>query len=184
MRANSSADQGFTLIEVLVTMLILAIGLLGLAGLHSTMLRSELEALQRTQAMLLVEDMANRLRTNPKDARVAGNYEGEYGSGSGLVCAAATPVDVDLCAWDTALKGASVETEGGAEVGAMIGARGCVERISGAANTQVLLRVTVAWQGLSSTAAPELPCGEGEFGDDDGMRRAASVVVALAYLGV
>lgn len=66
----------------------------------------------------------------------------------------------------------------------MIGARGCVERISGAANTQVLLRVTVVWQGLTSTVAPELPCGEGEFGDDDAMRRAASVVVALAYLGV
>lgn len=184
MHSSSLKYHGFTLIEVLVTMLILVIGLLGLAGLHSTMLRSELEALQRTQAMLLVEDMANRLRTNPKDAREVGNYEGVYGVGSDLVCATATPVDVDLCAWDTALKGAAVEASGGAEVGAMIGARGCVERLSGATNTQVMLRVTVAWQGLSSTAAPELPCGEGEFGDDDGMRRAASVVVALAYLGV
>lgn len=175
--------RGFTLIEVLITLLILAIGLLGLAGLQSRMLRSELEALQRTQAMLLLEDMANRVRSNPSEARAVGSfYLDEYGTGSGLGACAAE--QTDKCAWDAALKGAAVEASGGENIGAMIGARGCVERISGSDTSQVLLRVTVVWQGFSSTVAPEQSCGQGAYGDDDGMRRAVSVVVALAYLGV
>lgn len=184
MFASSRKNRGFTLIEVLVTLLILAIGLLGLAGLHTTMLRTELEALQRSQAILLLEDMANRLRSNPAVARNAASaYLGEYGVGTSLADCS-SPVNADKCAWDTALDGAAVESSNGENIGAMIGARGCVERLSGGASTQVLLRVTVAWQGLSPTVAPELSCGEGDYGDDDSLRRAVSVVVALAYLGV
>ncbi|MBB6341230.1 type IV pilus assembly protein PilV [Pseudomonas fluvialis] len=182
MFAISLKNGGFTLIEVLVTLLILAIGLLGLAGLHTTMLRTELEALQRTQATLLLEDMANRLRSNPAQAR-ANAYLGEFGVGTNLADCG-SPVNADKCAWDRALDGAAVENSDGDNIGAMIGARGCVEHLSGGANTQVLLRVTVAWQGLSPTVAPELSCGEGDYGDDDSQRRAVSVVVALAYLGV
>lgn len=184
MPTSIPKNSGFTLIEVLVTLMVLAIGLLGLAGLHTAMLRTELEALQRTQAILLLEDMANRLRSNPAVARTAASaYLGEYGVGTSLADCG-SPVNADKCAWDRALDGASVERAGGENVGAMIGARGCVERLSGSANTQVLIRVTVAWQGLSPTVAPELTCGDGDYGDDDSLRRAVSVVVALAYLGV
>ncbi len=44
------ASRGFTLIEVLVTIVILAVGLLGLALLQTTSLNNQLEAYQRAQA--------------------------------------------------------------------------------------------------------------------------------------
>ncbi|MNG41948.1 hypothetical protein D3C85_1817090 [compost metagenome] len=66
----------------------------------------------------------------------------------------------------------------------MIGARGCIETVSSSATSEVILRVTVVWQGMSPTVAPSLACGEGEYGDDDRMRRAVSMLVTLAYLGV
>ena len=62
-------NGGFTLIEVLVTFFIMAIGLLGLAGLQLTTLQSQLEGYHRAQAILLVEDMANRVKVNAVAAR-------------------------------------------------------------------------------------------------------------------
>jgi len=57
--------QGFTLIEVLVTLVVLAIGLLGLAGLQASSLKHNNNAYQRTQATLLAYDILDRMRANP-----------------------------------------------------------------------------------------------------------------------
>lgn len=66
---NYRHQQGLGLIEVLVSVLILAIGLLGLAGLQTQSLRFNNEAYFRTQATLLALDMADRLRANQDTAR-------------------------------------------------------------------------------------------------------------------
>jgi type IV pilus assembly protein PilV len=63
---NKSA--GFTLIEVLIAMLVLAVGLLGLAGLQVISLRNNQSAYNRSQATQLAYDMADRIRANPSDA--------------------------------------------------------------------------------------------------------------------
>jgi type IV pilus assembly protein PilV len=55
---------GFTLIEVLIAMLLLAIGLLGLAALQTSTLRSNLAAYNHGQATQLLYDMADRVRAN------------------------------------------------------------------------------------------------------------------------
>lgn len=178
--------QGFTLIEVLVTLLILAVGLLGLAGLNARMLNGQFEAYQRSQALRLVEDMSSRIRNNPKAAR-----KGDYGSTkvfgvSAETCATAYSVDYDLCTWSEALRGVGVSTnaETPQQLGSIIGARGCVENISGAVtNKQAVVRVTVAWQGLTPSVAPASGCGKGAYGDDDSLRRTVSVDVVLAFLG-
>ncbi len=60
MKTNS----GFTLIEVLISMLVLAVGLLGLAGLQATSLRYNQSAYNRSQATQLVYDMTDRMRAN------------------------------------------------------------------------------------------------------------------------
>ncbi|MDE2388510.1 MAG: type IV pilus modification protein PilV, partial [Betaproteobacteria bacterium] len=60
--------RGVSLIEVLVTMVVLAVGLLGLAGLQIRLQSSELESYQRTQALILLEDMTNRISTNRANA--------------------------------------------------------------------------------------------------------------------
>lgn len=180
-----SAQSGFTLIEVLVTLLILAIGLLGLAGLQSRMLTAELEAYQRSHALVLVQDMVNRVNANRAEARKSA-YSGPtaYGTDTDYVCDTGTAVGRDLCEWSEALQGATTVDNADASVGAMIGARGCIETLSGSATSEVVLRITVVWQGMSPTVAPSLDCGKGEYGDDDRMRRAASMLVTLAYLGV
>lgn len=57
-------SKGFTLIEVLIAMLVLAIGLLGMAALQTYTLRSNLSAYHRGQGIQLLYDMADRMRAN------------------------------------------------------------------------------------------------------------------------
>jgi len=182
-----SAQAGFSLIEILVTILILAIGLLGLAGLQTKMLTTEFEAFQRSQALVLAQDMVNRINANRIAARNLAYSTGSpvYGNGNTLGDSGCTQTDMaarDLCLWSQSLKGAGI-VDGGNAVGAMIGARGCIETVSGSATSEVVLRVTVAWQGMSPSIAPSLACGQGAYGADDRMRRAVSMLVTLAYLG-
>jgi len=77
---NSMANsKGFSLLEVMVTLLILSVGLLGLAGLQAQSLRFNHFALMRGQASMLAYAMADRMRAN-RFAIVtdAGNYVGSY----------------------------------------------------------------------------------------------------------
>lgn len=60
----NSKQQGFTLIEVLVTAVLMAVGLLGMASLQLTTLRSNQEAYNRSQATQLAYDIADRMRAN------------------------------------------------------------------------------------------------------------------------
>jgi len=61
-------NTGFTLIEVLIAMLVLAVGLLGLAGLQATSLRNNQSAYNRSQATQLTYDLADRMRANFTEA--------------------------------------------------------------------------------------------------------------------
>jgi type IV pilus assembly protein PilV len=56
--------NGFTLVEVMVTMVIMSVGLLGMAGLQITGLKSTSGAGNRTSAAILVSDLAERMRGN------------------------------------------------------------------------------------------------------------------------
>src|SRR5690606_15802942 len=56
--------KGFTMIEILVTLVILMIGLLGIAGLMAQGQRASFEAYQRQQALALANDMAERVKAN------------------------------------------------------------------------------------------------------------------------
>jgi type IV pilus assembly protein PilV len=66
-------QNGFTLIEILVSMVILAIGLLGLAGLQMTSLRHNLSSYHRSQATQLAYDMADRMRVNIINSKLGSN---------------------------------------------------------------------------------------------------------------
>lgn len=61
--------SGFTLLEVLIAILVLAIGLLGLAGLQVAGLRADHSAFHRSQAVMLAYDILDLLRANRQDAR-------------------------------------------------------------------------------------------------------------------
>jgi len=72
-RKKSTSQEGFTLIEVMVALVIFTVSLLGLAGLQAAALRDNHVANLNTIATQLAEDMAERLRANP-----AGVSNGSY----------------------------------------------------------------------------------------------------------
>lgn len=66
---SKSAQSGATLIEVLIAIVVLSIGLLGLAGLQVTSIQSNYSAYYRSQATVLAYDYADRMRTNREVAK-------------------------------------------------------------------------------------------------------------------
>ncbi len=65
---SRSSERGATLIEVLVALLVLSVGLLGLAGLQMTSLQSNQSAYYRSQATVLAYDITDRMRANRTEA--------------------------------------------------------------------------------------------------------------------
>lgn len=68
------ASAGFSLVEVLVALLVLSIGLLGLAALQTTGLKFNQQSYQRTQATLQAYDILDRIRANPL-GKTSGKYD-------------------------------------------------------------------------------------------------------------
>ena len=68
-----SREPGFSILEVLVAVLILSVGLLGLAGLQTLSLKSNVSAAQRSIATQLAYDMSDRMRANQASV-LSGDY--------------------------------------------------------------------------------------------------------------
>ncbi|WP_440106932.1 type IV pilus modification protein PilV [Acidovorax sp. BL-A-41-H1] len=175
MKPLCRSQRGAALIESLVSMLIVAFGVLGFVGLQGRTAVANLEGYQRSQALILVNDMAERLRLNPGNAAM---YIVEnVGAAEPSFCANSTVrAQQDVCAWRQSILGAG-EKEGNALVGAVANARGC---ISSPASDQYL--VALAWQGLQATGSPAASCGRDTYARED-TRRVVSVVVQIARLG-
>lgn len=84
-RSLQARGAGFSLVEVLVAVLVLSIGLLGLAGLQIASVRANDSARLRTQATLAAYDLADRLRADPASL---------FAGGEGIRAAA---LDADAC---------------------------------------------------------------------------------------
>lgn len=183
--ALNTHQRGTTMLEVLITIVILAIGLLGLAGLQTRLQSSEVEAYQRSQALVLMDDMANRIATN---RNAAAAYVTASPLGAGIACPTSTTTRqaIDAGEWCQALQGAA-ETSGTSSVGAMVGGRGCVESIG---SGQYM--ITVAWQGLTPISAPPsaVACGQNLYNSatagakcvNDLCRRVLTTIVSVATL--
>ena len=184
--ADPGAGNGFSLIEVLVALVITALGLLGLAALQAKLQLSGIESYQRAQALLLVQDMGDRIATNRKNAGAYVTTSGTLGTGDTPAsdCSTLTTIALrDRCEWSKTLQGAA-EKAGTEQRGAMTGARGCVQDLGNASYL-----VSVAWQGLIPLAAPAgVTCGAGLYGAsgtpcaDDKCRRAVSTIVRIGTL--
>ena len=171
------SSRGFTLIEVLICLVILAFGMLSLARAMANATLDELESFQRSQAMVIAQEMIERMNANRKEAI---QYVGDYTVPSvASDCALeATIVARDQCEFRNKLRG--VDTLDGAKaIGAPIAARGCIIETAPGSNMYV---VAIAWQGLKSTGAPDSACGENAF-DQEEHRRVFSTVVRMATLG-
>lgn len=107
-------NTGFTLIEVLIAMLVLAVGLLGLAGLQATSLRNNQSAYNRSQATQLAYDLADRMRANVTAAITTSTYttilplSTATAKANCLTTAGCIPADMaenDLYEWNCAVAG-------------------------------------------------------------------------------
>ena len=92
-------EKGFSLVEVLVALVLLSIGLLGLAGLQTRGVRDNHGAYLRTQATLCAKDLVDRMRAN-RPAALAGDYNVEFGVASP---AGDTVAAQDLIQWQELL---------------------------------------------------------------------------------
>jgi type IV pilus assembly protein PilV len=193
---NLAQQRGLSLIEVLVSLLILVLGLLGMIGLQARAQIGTFESYQRGQALIIAQDMADRLMINrlavscyaiTTDTAAGTPYLGTGYTGTPTCVTTAgtaamqTLAANDLIAWNNALKGAS-ETLGGAQVGGLLGARGCISFDS----TTSRYRISVAWQGMARTVAPTAgdtaaTCGKDLYGSE-AERREVNITLMIATL--
>lgn len=158
------SQSGFTLIEVLITGVILAAALLAISGLQTTAANVEYESYQRAHAVIVAEDMIARINANRAHAAdyVTGT-SAYWGSGDAQPASCSgSGATLDQCEWSNLLKGSSVSESGQAQPG-MRNAVGCIV----ASSTANEYFVVVAWQGQNkSSASKPSTCGSGLYGDD------------------
>lgn len=177
--STKDRQRGATLIELLVAMLITAFGLLGLVGLQSRTAVTNLEGYQRAQALVLVNDIAQRINLNRKNAD--SYIADDIGATDPGTCTTVPGAARDLCEWAQLLRGAA-EQRGSTKLGAMMGARGCVART--VTNTVINPNeyiVSVVWQGVQASGPTPLTCGTGQYPDEN-LRRGVSVVIRIGVL--
>jgi type IV pilus assembly protein PilV len=191
-------QNGMLMIEVLITILIVSIGLLGIGA---TFARSQLvsdEAYQRNQAVSIAHQLSEQLSTNRTEAAkaqtsayVTGVSGALIAGDSGFVraasCTACTTAQMaanDLTSFHDAIVGAQ-KTQGATKVSALIGALGCVEYLGPALGAPVDVtnppryRISVVWQGRQASAETvnATLCGSGLYGA--GLRRVISIEVQV-----
>jgi type IV pilus assembly protein PilV len=104
IRAAQDRSRGFTLVESLVALVVLSIGMLGIAALHVEGLRSARTALTRTTAVTLAADMADRIRANRTtpasyEAAVTGDDINDKCQPAGAGCTADELARHDKATW-------------------------------------------------------------------------------------
>ena len=142
--------RGFTMIEVLVTLVILLFGLLGIAGMMAKGQRAAYEALQRQQALAMVADMAERIlgnRTQAAAYATAAPLTQPAGASYGLyyadllknsitncasaTCSADALKSYDIAMWEGLMLGYSERLVAGTtSVGGILNANGCIVELA------------------------------------------------------
>ncbi|PKI14285.1 type IV pilus modification protein PilV [Colwellia sp. 12G3] len=180
-----NTQQGMTFIEVIVAFVIIVTGILGAVAMQATAKQGSFDAMQRSLASSLAQDIVARMRAhapslNPNLALIT-YARTDYGAGldavptnrcSGVTtCTAAEMAANDIFEWERALMGADT-TAGATNVGGLVGGRGCITQ-NGNAYT-----VVVSWQGRTETV-------DAGTGDDacgiNGRKRRQVVVQAFIF---
>jgi type IV pilus assembly protein PilV len=193
-RINRSSQEGFGLVEILITLLVMSVGILGVLGMQITAKQTNYDAIQRTTASQLVFDMVERMRANPTalatyipGVAIGGESLGGTGSPPANTCSAspgcspALLATYDLWQWETLIDGVAEVSDGGAAVGGLVNPRACITGPAGGGTG--LYTVTVVWRGSKASANPTLnTCGEGLdlYGIGEVNRRMVSFTVYIS----
>lgn len=143
-------SQGMTFIEVLIALVIMVTGILGAVAMQATAKKGSFDAMQRSLASSIAQDIIERMRSNNRTTLALYAASSPYGSGkitSALACnseaAQCTPtqmVTYDLYGWEQAIMGTGVKNDGN-DVGGFVGGIGCLTVVGNA------VTVVVTWQG-------------------------------------
>lgn len=100
-RRQNARQRGFSLVEVLITLVIMSVGMLGIAGLYVQGLQAGRTSMFRHQAVTIAGDVADRIRLNPT---AAAEYEATSGKDNGCVagtvnCTPKEMAENDILLW-------------------------------------------------------------------------------------
>ncbi len=99
-RVTTRAERGFSLIEVLIALIIMSVGMLGIASLYVQSMQAGRTSLFRHNAVTLAGDVADRMRANPTGANA---YTGAGADNScidgGVNCSNVQMAAQDILGW-------------------------------------------------------------------------------------
>ncbi|GAC1308531.1 MAG: type IVa pilus pseudopilin TppB [Steroidobacteraceae bacterium] len=166
---SAAKTGGFTLVEVLVSLVILSIGLLGIAKLMLFSSRSNDSAYLRSQATALAYEILDNMRANRQEA-IAGTYQTAQGAGASTAaplgftcygvaqCSTTNLALFDVYQWKLRLNTNS--NPGGPPIGALPLGQGSVATATVGAQTTVVIQVfwddTVAQQTYRAAAGTNI----------------------------
>lgn len=90
-------ERGTTLVEVLVALLVIGVGMLGIASLYVTTLQAKTTSLSRMQAINLATDMAERIRANPGAPASYAIATGAPAAAPSVVCVQTASTSATAC---------------------------------------------------------------------------------------
>ena len=188
--SKNKSQRGFSIIEVMVSTVIVSMSVLGMAGMQISAKRAGHEAVQRTSATSLAMDLIERMRANPEalasyittgigGASITVEPSPDCSYDAGNTCTPVERAAHDLWEWEQAIDGATETRLVGGDtvaVGGLLDATACVA-VNGGATT-----ISVAWEGYQSLSNPTSDsCGAGldKYGTDDAKRQVLTMTTFI-----
>ena len=177
-------QSGFSLVEVLVTLVVTSVALLSSATLQLQSKRSMFDAAQRTTAAHLANDFFSRMRANPTELATYIPV-GTIGNGTLaapasncldplVVCTDTQMAIFDLWQWEQHIDGRLEINSQGAAAGGLMAATACITGPAGGPGASGYYTVVIAWRGLIDTGNPAINncgAGTGNYGAGNAFRR-------------
>ncbi|NQY87318.1 MAG: type IV pilus modification protein PilV [Colwellia sp.] len=168
IKSQTTKENGMTFIEVLIALVIMVTGILGAVAMQATAKKGSFDAMQRSLASALAQNIIERMRSD--DASILNAYvSNEYGTGITCAggCSAFTQTNIDE--FELALTGGDV-LSGNDNAGGLVDATACVDVSNNA------VTVAITWQGRTVTVD-----GNTESCGASGKQRRQVLVEAFVY---
>lgn len=163
-------QAGTSVIEVLVSLLLVSVGFMAAAAVQWQLVASAEDSRQQADAVALLEPIAQAMHANRQQASAYLTDLKGLGQGTSCPFAGYSAASRDMAAWCAQLQQTVPQR--------LWGARGCVEALSAGR-----YRLTVAWRGFGAASAPpaSIGCAAHVYDDsacpDDRCRRVRVLIV-------